>query len=224
MGGRRHVVVDPHAFGEQGVGARDVDGHGAGGGVDAAHRLDLFLVHVLVDQEVAGLEELGGGEAPLVAAADHERVLGRGFESAVDDDEALVLAEADAGDPRGHGRRAVQTVVRQPVVLSAVRDIDLEAGDLDGGHEVARPEVLDRREAAVRQAHERAEEEAVAPAGAGAARTRTSRSGPARAGAAGAAPAAGRPAASGRVTARGPAARRPSAGGATGGPTGRTAG
>ncbi|MBL9001735.1 MAG: hypothetical protein JNK25_11425 [Phycisphaerae bacterium] len=53
-----------------------MNGHGAGWCVDAGDRLDLLLVHLLVDQEVAGLDELGGGEAPLVAAAHEERVLG----------------------------------------------------------------------------------------------------------------------------------------------------
>lgn len=51
--------MNPHAFGEQRVGARDVDGNGAGWRVDADDRLDLLLGHVLVDQEVAGLDELG---------------------------------------------------------------------------------------------------------------------------------------------------------------------
>ena len=90
-----------------------------------------------------------------------------------------MLAEADAGDAGRDGRRAVQAVVREPVVLGAVRHIDLEAGHLDGCHSVAGLEVLDGREAAVLEAHEGAEEEAVA-AGAG------TRPAPARSRAAGA--------------------------------------
>lgn len=164
--------MNPYALGEQRVGARDVDGHGAGWRVDADDRFDIFLVEMLVDQEVAGLDELGGHEAPLVAAADHERVLGRCLNPAVDDDEALVLAEADAGHAGGDGSRAVKPVVREPVVLGAVRYIDLEAGDLDGCHSVAGLEVLDRGETAILEAHERAEEQAVA-ARAGTARSRT---------------------------------------------------
>lgn len=141
--------MDPDALGEEGVRAGDVDGHGAGGGVDSGDRIDLFLLHLLVDQEVAGMDELGGGEAPLVAAADHEGVLRRRLEAAVDDHEPLVLAELDAGDAGRDGRGAVQAVVREPVVLRAVGYIDLKAGDLDGGHEVAGAEVLDGRESAV---------------------------------------------------------------------------
>lgn len=119
---------------------------------------------MLVDQEVPRLNELGGREAPLVAAADHERVLGRRLQAAVDDHEAVVLAQADAGHARGDGGRAVQTVVRQPVVLGAVGHIDLEAGHLDGCHAIAGLEVFDRREASILEAHEGAEEEAVATA------------------------------------------------------------
>jgi len=119
---------------------------------------------VLVDQEIAGLNELGRRETPLVAAADHERVLGSRLQAAVDDHEAVVLAEADARHPRRDGRRAVQSVVREPVVLGAVRDIDLEAGHLDGCHAVAGLEILDGRQAAIFEAHEGAKEEAVAAA------------------------------------------------------------
>ena len=72
-----------------------MDGHGASRRANADDRLDLFLAHVFVDQEVAGLDELGRCEAPLVAAADHERVFGRCLQAAVDDHEAVVLAEAD---------------------------------------------------------------------------------------------------------------------------------
>lgn len=56
----------------------------------------------------------------------------------------------------------MQTVVREPVVLSAVGHIDIEAGHLYGGHEIAGLEVLDGREASVFEAHKRAEEQAVA--------------------------------------------------------------
>lgn len=149
--------MNPHAFGEQRVRARDVDGHGAGRRVDPDDRIDCLLVHVLIDQEVAGLDELGRCEAPFVAAADHERVLRRCLQAAVDDHEAVVLAKADAGDARGDGRRAVQTVVREPVVLRAVGNIDLKAGHLDGCHAIAGLEILDGREAAIFKPHERAE-------------------------------------------------------------------
>jgi len=158
--------VNPHALSEQRVGAGDVDGHSAGRRVDADDRLDFLLVHVLVDQEVARLNELGGGEAPLVAAADHKRVFGCRLQAAVDDHESVVLTEADARHAGCDGRRAVQTVVRKPVVLGAVGHIDFEAGHLDGCHAVAGLEVLDGHEAAVLEADEGAEEEAVA-AGAG---------------------------------------------------------
>ncbi len=156
--------MDPHAFGEQRVGAGNVDGHGAGRRVDADDGLDFLLVHVLVDQEVPRLDELGGCEAPLVAAADHERVLRRRLQSAVDHHEAVVLAEANAGHAGCDGRRAVKAVVREPVVLGAVGHIDLKAGHLDGCHPVAGPEVLDRRKASVLEAHEGSEEEAIAAA------------------------------------------------------------
>jgi len=146
-----------------------VDGHGAGRRVNPDDGHDLFLVHVLVDQEVAGLDKLGGCETPLVAAADHERVLGRRLQAAIDDHKAVVLAEADAGHAGGDGSRAVQAVVREPVVLGAVGHIDFEAGHLDGCHAVAGLEVLNRREASVLEAHEGAEEEAVAAASATAA-------------------------------------------------------
>lgn len=204
MGCGGHVVVNPHALGEQRVGAGDVDSHGAGRCVYADDRFDLLLVHVLVDKEIARLDELGGREAPFVAAADHERVLRRRLQAPVDDHEAVVLAEADAGHAGGDGRRAVKAVMREPVVLGAVRDIDLEAGHLDGCHSVAGLEVLDGRKAAVLEAHKRAEEEAVA-AGAGtrpaAARTRAAGTGPTWAGA----PAA-RTTATGRSSTRGAAA------------------
>lgn len=167
--------MDPYALGQQRVGARDVDGDGAGWRIDADDGLDLLLVHVLVDQEVAGLDELGGREAPLVAAADHERVLGRRLQAAVDDHEAVVLAEADAGHAGCDGRRAVKAVVREPVVVGAVGHIDLEAGHLDGCHAIAGLEVLDRRKASVLEAHEGAEEEAVAAASATAAGPTTTR-------------------------------------------------
>ena len=201
--------MNPHAFGEQRVGAGDVDGHSAGRRVDADDGLDLLLVHVLVDQEVPRLDELGGREAPFVAAADHERVLGRCLQAAVDDHEAVVLTEADAGHAGCDGSCAVQAVVREPVVLGAVRHIDLEAGHLDGGHAIAGLEVLDGRKAAVLEAHEGAEEEAVA-AGAG------TRPAPARTRAAGAGTtwAGATPA---RTTAAGRAStRRAAAGGCAG--------
>jgi hypothetical protein len=123
--------VNPHALCEQRIGAGDVDGHSAGRRVDADDRFDLFFVHALIDQVVAWLDELGRRETPLVAAADHERVLGRRLQTAIDDYEAVVLAEVDAGHAGGDRRRAVEAVMREPVVLGAVGDIDLEAGDLD---------------------------------------------------------------------------------------------
>lgn len=162
MGRGGHVVVDPNPLGQKRVRAGNVDGHGAGRSVDADDRIDLLLVHVLVDQEVTGLDELGGSEAPFVAAADHERMFRRRLQAAVDDHEAVVLTEADAGDAGRDGRRSVQAVVREPVVLGAVRDIDLEAGHLDRRHAIAGLEVFDRGEAAILEAHERAEQEAVA--------------------------------------------------------------
>lgn len=88
-----------------------MDGHGASRCVDADNRVNFFLDHVLIDQEVTGLDELSGSEAPFVSAADHERMLGRGLEAAVDDHEALVFAESDTRDPRGNRRRAVQPVM-----------------------------------------------------------------------------------------------------------------
>jgi len=164
-----------------------VDGHSARWRIDPQDRYDLLLFHPLINQEVTGLDQLGGCEAPLVAAADHERVLGRCLHPAVDDHEAVVLADTDAGDARCDGRRAVQAVVREPVVLGAVGNIDLKAGHLDGCHVIAGLEVLDRREAAVLEAHERAEEEAVAArtrsAGAGTTGTRSAGTGPTGAGA-----------------------------------------
>jgi len=153
--------VDPNSLGQKRVRSGNVDGHGACRRVDPNDRIDLFLVHVLVDQEVAGLDELGGCEAPFIAAADHERVFGRRLQAAVDDHEAVVLTEADAGDAGRDGRRSVQAVVREPVVLGAVRDIDLEPGHLDRRHSVAGLEAFDRGEAAILEAHERAEQEAV---------------------------------------------------------------
>jgi len=149
--------VNPNSLGQKRVRSGNVDGHGAGRRVDPNDRIDLFLVHVLVDEEVAGLDELGGCEAPFIAAADHERVFGRRLQAAVDDHEAVVFAEADAGNAGRDRLRAVQAVMREPVVLGSVRDIDLEPGHLDGCHAVAGLEVLDRREAAILEAHERAE-------------------------------------------------------------------
>jgi hypothetical protein len=182
-----------------------VDGDGASRRVDADDGLDLLLIHVLVDQEVPRLYELGGCEAPLVAAANHERVLRRGLQATVDDHEAVVLAEADARHPSGHGRRAVQAVMREPVVLGAVGHIDLEAGDLDGCHAIAGLEVLDRREASIFEAHEGAEEEAVA-AGAG------TRAAPARSRAAGAGPTWAGATPARTTAARGTSTGRPAAG------------
>ncbi|GJQ28412.1 MAG: hypothetical protein HBSAPP03_02960 [Phycisphaerae bacterium] len=72
-----------------------------------------------------------------------------------------MLAELHAGDAANGRDRAAQAVVRQPLVLGAVGDIDFEAGHLDRGDDVAGLEVLDRGDAAVGQADERAEEEAV---------------------------------------------------------------
>ena len=197
--------MDPHALGEQGVRARNVNGDGARRRVDADDRFDLLLIHPLINQEVTGLDELGGREAPLVAPADHERVLRRRLQAAVDDHEAAVLAEANARHARRDGCRAVQAVVREPVVLGAVGDIDFEAGHLDGCHAVAGLEVFDGSEASVLETHEGAEEEAVA-AGAGtrsaSARPRASWTRPAGAGATAARP----------TTAGGAATRRAAAG------------
>ncbi len=168
MNGGGHVVVNPHALGEQGVRSGDVNRYGAGRCVDADNRLDFLFVEVFVDQEVAGLDELGGREAPLRGsrrggvAADHERVLGRRLQAAVDDHEAVVLAEADAGDAGGDGRRAAQAVMGKPVVLGAVRNVDFKTGHLDGRHAVAGLEVLDGREASVLETDKGTEEQAVA--------------------------------------------------------------
>jgi len=103
--------VNPHTLGQERVRAGDVDGHGAGRRIYPHDRLHKFVVHALVDEVVAGLHELRRREAPLVAAPHEERVLGRRLDPAVDDHEAVVLAEPDAGDTSaGHGC-AVQTVV-----------------------------------------------------------------------------------------------------------------
>jgi len=50
--------MNPHTLREERVRARDVDGHGPGRRVDADDRFDLFLAHVLIDQEVVGLDDL----------------------------------------------------------------------------------------------------------------------------------------------------------------------
>jgi len=171
--------VNPHAFGQKRVRSGDVEGHGAGGCVDADCRFHELLVHSVVDEVVPGLDELRRREAPFVAAADHEGMLGRGLEAPVDNHEPLVLAERDARHSGGDLRRAVETVVRQPVVLGAVRDIDLEAGHPEGREGVAGLEVLDRGEAAVGEPHKRPEEEAVAAASAAAAGPSTARGTPA---------------------------------------------
>lgn len=154
--------MNPHARGEERVRAGDGDGDRARQFILELHRLHEFLTERLVDEVVARLDQLGGCESPLVAAADHERVLWRRLQSAIDDHEAVVFAEADAGNAGRNGPRAVQAVVREPVVLGAVRHIDLEARHLDRRHAVPGLEVLDRGEAAILEAHERAKQEAVA--------------------------------------------------------------
>ncbi|GJQ29684.1 MAG: hypothetical protein HBSAPP03_15680 [Phycisphaerae bacterium] len=88
-------------------------------------------------------------------------MLGRRLDPAVDDHEPRVFAEFDAGDAADGRDRAAHAVMGEPQVLGAVRHIDLEAGDLDGGDAVAGLEVFDGGDAAVGQADERAEEEAV---------------------------------------------------------------
>jgi hypothetical protein len=138
-----------------------VDGHGAGRRIDALDGLDEFLSKSLADQVVALLEELGGREAPFVAAAHEERVLGRRLDAPIDHHEPCVLAEFHAGDAANGRDRAAQAVVRKPLILRAVGHIDLESGDLNGGDAVAGREVLDRGDAAVGQTDERAKEQAV---------------------------------------------------------------
>ena len=69
--------------------------------------------------------------SPTVAAADHKRVFGCRLQAAVDDHESVVLTGRRMLAAGCDGRRAVQTVVRKPVVFSAVGHIDFpEAGHL----------------------------------------------------------------------------------------------
>jgi hypothetical protein len=51
--------VNPDAFGQQGVSARDVDGHRPRGCFHPINLFDLLLAELIVDQTVARLDELG---------------------------------------------------------------------------------------------------------------------------------------------------------------------
>lgn len=68
--------MDPDALREKCVGAGNVDGHGAGWRVDAQRPIDLFLIHVLVDHELAVLDEISGRYAPFIVQEHKEWVFG----------------------------------------------------------------------------------------------------------------------------------------------------
>lgn len=73
----------------------------------------------------------------------------RRLDPAVDHHEPGVLAKLHAGHATDGRDGAAHAPVRKPLILSAIGNIDLEAGNLDGGHAVAGLEVLDGRDAAV---------------------------------------------------------------------------
>ena len=199
----------PHALGRVHVGAGHIDGHRACGRINAIDRLHELLGQALADQVVTLLDELRRHESPLVAAAHEEWVLVCCLDAPIDDHEPVVLAEFDAPHA-GHRRlRAAHPPVREPLVLGLVGHIGFQAGDLNRGNLVTRLEVLDRREAAVAKADERAEEQAVGATASTTAPSATtaSASSPATASSARAATAAAG-ATTSRSTATGPASTR----------------
>lgn len=117
--------MDPDSFCAQRVGAGDVNGNGARWGLDPSDRFNHLLAHLLVDEPVAGAQELCRSESPLIAATDKERVLRSCLDASVDDNEPGVFAEANARDTPFRLLRD-QPVAGEPVVLCAIRYIDLE--------------------------------------------------------------------------------------------------
>lgn len=116
------------------------------------------------DEQVADLELIGGAEAPGVAASDEEGVLEGRLDPAVDQIEAVVLAEADRGDGGGAGDRAGEAVGGGPLVLGLEGRVDAEARHQQREHLVAEGQRLDRDAPAVRERHQRAVQQAVARA------------------------------------------------------------
>jgi hypothetical protein len=195
--------VRPNTLGRVDVGAGHIDRHRASRRIHTVGRLHELFGQSLADQVVALLDELRRHESPLVAAAHEKRVLGRCLDPPVDDHEPVVLAEFDAPHA-GHRRlRAAHPPVREPLVLGLVGHIGFQAGDLDRGNLVTGLEVLDGREAAVAQADERAEEQAVGATSSTAAPSATTTASSARA-----ATAAAARATTSRSTATGPASPR----------------
>lgn len=97
-------MVNPHASGEERVGAGNGEGDGSRQLILELHRRHEFLAEGLVDEVVSRLDQLRRCESPLVAAADQERVFRCGLDLAVDDDVPNVLSQEDARhtgrDPR----------------------------------------------------------------------------------------------------------------------------
>ena len=105
-------------------------------------RLNHLLAHVCVDEAIAGPDSFGRGEAPLIAAADQERVLGGRLEATVDDDQPLVLAEPDAGHAGGLGV-GVRTLPAQvsSTTLASGRALGRNCGAGHGYDEMVTPPV-----------------------------------------------------------------------------------
>ena len=154
----------PDTFGRVDVGAGDMNGHRPCRRIHLHDGFDEFLRESLADQVVAFLDQFRRREAPLVSAPHEERVLGCRLDPAVDDHEPVVFAEFH-GLHAGHGRLgAAHAPVREPLVLRLVRHVRREPWNLNRCDLIAGLEVLNRRDAAVAEADERAEEQAVRPA------------------------------------------------------------
>jgi len=98
---------------------------------DALDRRDDLLAKPVEEDRVADLDELRRHEAPLIVAADQDRVLRSALHATVEDHEALVRAELDLSDRLGAAHDAVEPPRRKPVVLGAIVDVDDETGDLE---------------------------------------------------------------------------------------------
>ncbi len=121
--------MDPGPVGQVGVGSGDGDRHGADAAGDAFDGGDEFFVEIGRDEVVAEAEQVGRAEAPCIITAGEEGVLEGHLDAAIDDEEAVVLAERDLRHPGLADAGVVEAFGGLPVVLGAEGGIDFEPGD-----------------------------------------------------------------------------------------------
>lgn len=121
----------PNPVDEQGIGRGNMNRDGPHPTRDPIDGNDDLLAESVEEERVDDLNELRRHEAPLIITTDQDRMLRRALHAVVDDDEAVVRAEADltdrlraphdAGEAPGRGQHFGQPQSGDPVDIRLSR-------------------------------------------------------------------------------------------------------